>query len=148
MISLVVDANILVGELLRQRGRNLILSSDLMLYATERVISETRYELSRRVSAIANQGKIAETESLLLLELTQNIIETKIEIVSADLYINLEAEARERIPRDPDDWPTVALAMALKTAIWTQDRDFLGCGCPTWTTETLVKHLRRYSNLT
>ncbi|WP_367997203.1 PIN domain-containing protein [Planktothrix pseudagardhii] len=25
--------------------------------------------------------------------------------------------------------------------MWTLDCDFLGCGCPTWTTETLLTQL-------
>ncbi len=51
------------------------------------------------------------------------------------------------MPRDPDDAPTVALALALggdegECGIWTNDGDFLGCGLPTWTTDTLIAHLR------
>jgi predicted nucleic acid-binding protein len=53
----------------------------------------------------------------------------------------LEAIARRRIPRDPNDWPTVALAIALNAGILTNDCDFLGCGCPTWTVETLRAEL-------
>ena len=53
------------------------------------------------------------------------------------LYAALEDEARRRILRDPDDWHTVALALRLGAAIWTQDGDFLGCGVPTWTTDIL-----------
>jgi hypothetical protein len=49
--------------------------------------------------------------------------------------------SRPRIPRDPDDWPTVALALAVDAGIWTRDADFLGCGLPTWITETLLAHL-------
>ena len=36
-----------------------------------------------------------------------------------------------------DDWHTVALALMLNADIWTQDKDFLGCGVATWITETL-----------
>ncbi len=144
MMNLIVDTNVLVGELLRERGRELILNSNLRLYATERVIDETRYELERRLNAIANQNKISETEKMFLLELTIATVETKIVVVPEALYVHLEAEARERIPADTDDWPTVALAMKLQIAIWTQDHDFLGCGCPTWTTQSLISHLRRY----
>ncbi|MGI8915588.1 MAG: PIN domain-containing protein, partial [Chloroflexota bacterium] len=50
-------------------------------------------------------------------------------------------KARARIPRDPDDWPTVAAALALGADIWTRDADFLGCGCATWVTETLIAEL-------
>ena len=81
---------------------------------------------------------------MFLLELTIATVERKIVVVPQALYAHLEAEAKERIPADPDDWPTVALAMKLQMAIWTQDNDFLGCGCPTWTTQSLISHLRRY----
>ncbi len=37
--------------------------------------------------------------------------------------------------------PTVALALALDCGIWTNDRDFFGCGLPVWVTETLRAHL-------
>ena len=56
-------------------------------------------------------------------------------------YKHLEIQAKNRIPRDLDDWETVAVALFLKAGIWTQDCDFLGCGCPTWTTETLTTFL-------
>ena len=36
---------------------------------------------------------------------------------------------------------TVALALVLKAGIWTSEQDFLGCGLPTWTTETLISYL-------
>lgn len=60
------------------------------------------------------------------------------EIVFQDIYGLLETVARRRIPRDPNDWPTVALALALNAHIWTYNGDFLGCGVATWTTETLL----------
>jgi hypothetical protein len=54
------------------------------------------------------------------------------------LYAPLEREARRRIPDDPDDWHTVAVAMATKTAIWTLDqKHFFGCGMTVWNTKVL-----------
>lgn len=47
---LVVDANILIGELLRQRGQELIEDSRLILYISERVFSEANYELNKRIN--------------------------------------------------------------------------------------------------
>ena len=41
----------------------------------------------------------------------------------------------------PNDWAPVALAMVLDAGILTGDHDFLGCGCPTWTVETLRAQL-------
>jgi predicted nucleic acid-binding protein len=53
-----------------------------------------------------------------------------------------EQEARVRIPRDPHDWPLIAAALALDLPIWTEDRDFFGCGVATWVTNTVEIYLR------
>lgn len=145
MMMLVIDANILVGELLRERGRELIKHADLTLYVTQQVLDETRYEIRRRLTARVSQGRLTEADGLVLLELAMHLIETKITLVAESSYSHLETEARNRIPRDPNDWHTVALALEMNAAIWTQDCDFLGCGCPTWTTETLLIQLRTAS---
>jgi predicted nucleic acid-binding protein len=92
--------------------------------------------------AMRNQGKLTEQTERELFELVNRLIENYIEIVEPSSDNSLETEARKRIPRDTDDWPTVAVALVLPAAIWTQDYDFLGCGCPTWTTETLLLQLR------
>lgn len=55
----------------------------------------------------------------------------KVSIIPHDIYSPYETVAKNRIPRDPNDWFTVALALALEAAIWTCDRDFLGCGVAT-----------------
>lgn len=141
-MKLVVDANILVGELLRQRGKELIQHPGLTLYIAEPTLGETRYELRRRVTAIANQRGATEEVRERLLESAMHLIETEIILVQESNYTHWETEARNRIPRDPNDWPIVALALEMDAAIWTGDCDFLGCGCPTWTTQTLLIHLR------
>jgi PIN domain len=71
--------------------------------------------------------------------------ERVIEIIPRHLYEHMEAVARRRVPRDPHDWPPVALALVLDAGILTGDHDFLGCGCPTWTAETLRGELGRSS---
>lgn len=140
-MNLVVDANVLVGELLRTRGRELLRIPEFRLFAAEKVLDETRYELQRRVILMKKQGRIGEITEGELQSLATGIINNYITLVAPSLYNSLETEARKRIPRDPDDWHTVALALALPAAIWTQDNDFFGCGCPTWTTETLLLQL-------
>jgi predicted nucleic acid-binding protein len=70
------------------------------------------------------------------------IINTQITLMPTSFYVPLETEARKRIPRDPNDWEIVALALVLPAAIWTEDYDFFGCGCPTWTAETLMLQLQ------
>lgn len=52
-------------------------------------------------------------------------------------------ESLERIRgRDPDDWPSVAAALALACPIWTEDRDFFGSGVATWTSDLVEIYLR------
>ncbi|MDQ6775880.1 MAG: PIN domain-containing protein [Actinomycetota bacterium] len=65
-----------------------------------------------------------------------------IDVVPRANYQRLRDTALRRVPRDERDWPTVALAISLNVAILTADNDFLGCGCPTWTVETLIAELR------
>jgi predicted nucleic acid-binding protein len=73
-----------------------------------------------------------------LEQAVSSLVETRaIEVVPREIYESLEDAAVGRVPRDRRDWPTVALAMVLDTGILTGDNDFLGCGCPTWTVETL-----------
>lgn len=141
-MMLIVDTNILVGELLRQRGRQLMRNPALTLYVTERILDETQYELRQRVTSMVSRGGLSEAIGQGILEEAMSIIETDLMLVAQSNYSHLETTARNRIPRDPDDWYTVALALVMNAAIWTSDCDFLGCGCPTWTTETLLIQLR------
>lgn len=69
------------------------------------------------------------------------LAESRVAVVPHEIYASHETVARSRIPRDPNDWFTVATALTLKAAIWTLDNDFLGCGIATWTTDTLLTHL-------
>ena len=63
-------------------------------------------------------------------------------VVGHDLYGDFEAEARKRLgSRDPDDWPSLAAALALGCAIWTEDTGFFGCGVATWTSSSVDSFL-------
>ena len=145
MMTLIIDANILIAELLRQRGRELLRNPQLIIYASERVVDETNYEIKKRISRMITTGKLSKEAGADLTQAASQPLETRIISVPQIEYGYLEIEAKERIPRDPDDWHTVALAIHLDAAIWTQDNDFLGCGCPCWTTDTLISHLKRIS---
>lgn len=141
-MKLIVDANILVAELLRRRGRALMRDPRLSLRITEKVLDEAHYELRKRVAVIVSQRQPLEVTGEEWLALSDQLIADNFQVFAESEYANLELEARRRIPRDPDDWHTVALALHTEAAIWTQDYDFLGCGCPTWTTETLLLQLQ------
>jgi predicted nucleic acid-binding protein len=141
MMRLAVDANVLVGELLRARGRALVADERLRLFIAEYAWEEAQHELGRRVAAIEARGILTAEQAALLLSEAIAATEGRIVQIVEPLYADRADEARWRIPRDPDDWHTVALALAYDAAIWTYDADFLGCGIATWTTETLLAHL-------
>jgi len=66
-----------------------------------------------------------------------------IEWKAASEYEHRRGEAEERIAaRDPDDWPTVALALHLRLPIWSQDKDFEHAGIRVFTTGKLLDALR------
>jgi predicted nucleic acid-binding protein len=58
-------------------------------------------------------------------------------------YERQRDEAERRIAaRDPDDWPTVALALALGLPVWSQDQDLTDAGLEVFTTGELLDALR------
>jgi predicted nucleic acid-binding protein len=138
MIVVVVDASVLVAELLRRRGRELFAHPDLRCLVAEDQWAETQHELQKRLVAIVVQGRLTSEQAHLLHDAVTALIDDQvIEVIARTFYQHNEAIARRRVPRDPNDWAPVALALALGTGILTADHDFLGCGCPTWTVETL-----------
>ena len=140
-MRLVVDTNILVAELIRVRGRKLIVRPELELYMAEKAWDETIYELNKRIEKMAQRKIFSQEVGQKLLTDAVALAEAKVSIVPHEVYAAYETIARNRIPRDPNDWFTVALALTLEAAIWTSDNDFLGCGVATWTTDTLLTHL-------
>jgi predicted nucleic acid-binding protein len=147
-VIVVADASVLVGELLRKRGRELLLRPDLRVLVAEQQWDEAQHELSRRLSILESRRGLVAEQREVLEQAVNGLIETRaIEVVSRDTYASVEQAATERVPRDQRDWPTVALAMVLDAGILTGDNDFLGCGCPTWTVETLRRELERQAGL-
>jgi predicted nucleic acid-binding protein len=143
-VIIVADASVLVGELLRRRGRELLMRPDLRVLVAEQQWDEAQHELSRRLGILESRFGLTAEQREALERAVSDLIETRaIEVVPNDTYVSLEQIAIERVPRDQRDWPTVALALALDAGILTGDNDFLGCGCPTWTVETLSRELER-----
>ncbi len=72
-----------------------------------------------------------------------NALRRVIQVMPAALFAHLEPEARERLQgRDQDDWPYLALALVFDCPLWTEDRDFFGCGIPLWTTDRVEIYLQ------
>jgi predicted nucleic acid-binding protein len=140
-MMLIIDANVLVSELLRKRGQLLIKSPRLNLHMTECVLSEAQHEMRKRLDVLIDRGRVNAAIAQEIWETANVIFSDQITLIPKSFYAHLESEARRRIPRDPNDWETVALSLHLNVDIWTQDYDFFGCGCATWTTETLMLSL-------
>ena len=134
------DASTLFGELPRRRSRRIFDHPELDFVVAEHAWRETLHELPRRLAARERHGR-SDVGAERALQDCLNLAATHIRVGAESEYGELEKAAKRRVPRDENDWPTVALAMLLGAGIWTADADFLGCGVPTWTTETLLLHI-------
>lgn len=142
-MRLVVDTNVLVGDLLRAAGRERLADDRIEVFLPEQMWAEAQVELPRRVAAFARRHKLSDSSGAELIASLLEAIEAEVAVVDEPVYAAYEDEARARSVRDVDDWPLVACALALDAAIWTHDGDLLGTGVPTWTTQTLQGWLDR-----
>ena len=143
MIVVVVDASVLVAELLRERGRALLRHPDLHVLVAEDQWEEAHHELAKRLDALASRGLGASRRHDLEALIQALLDDDAITVVLRTHYEHARDTALQRVPRDERDWPTVAAAILTDAAILTADNDFLGCGRPTWTVETLTAELAR-----
>jgi predicted nucleic acid-binding protein len=130
--ALVLDANILIRAVLGTRVRRIVASyaQSTVLYIPETAYSEAEEHLAELVVKRGGDPGIALRSLRSMAALGT--------MVSLDVYMDYEAEARRRLAsRDPDDWPILAAAMALRCPIWTEDTDFFGCGVATWTSASI-----------
>lgn len=142
-MRLVVDTSVLVGELLRVRGRERLGDDRLDLFLPERMWHETQVELPRRIGTFVRRRGLDERVGGDLISACLQAVETNVVVIDEAVYAALEDEARARSLRDPRDWPVVATALVLSASVWTNDNDFLGSGVATWTTDTLQGWLDR-----
>ena len=139
-LRLVVDASTLVAEGFRVRGRALLGHPSLHLVIAPETLDEAEHELRKRADYfIARRVMTASAAARALGDALTAV--RAVAVVPAAVYADALEEARRRIPRDPRDAPTVALALTLERGILTGDYDFFGCGVPVWTVETLRLHL-------
>jgi predicted nucleic acid-binding protein len=128
-VTIVLDANILVRAVLGTVIGPMIKKYLSVLFAIPDVMAiEARHHTTR----LLQQRAVTLQPSLTLLDHLLQIVT----VVGYDDYGVNEAEARQRLDRrDPNDWPAGALALTLKCPIWTEDKDFFGCGIAIWTTD-------------
>lgn len=134
--ALVLDANILLRGVLGTRVRALIerYADKLPLITAQSCVEDARKYLPELCAR--RHWPIAPT-----LELLDALL-TGIQVVEDALLAEFETRARDRLTaRDPDDWPALALALAVNAPVWTEDTDFFGTGVPTWTTRNVEIYL-------
>lgn len=135
--ALVVDANILVRAVLGKRVREVI---ETYTEAVSFFVPESAYaEAEEHLAALVIKRAGDPEKALALLRSLGRLIE----LIGSEVYREFEDEARERLAhRDPEDWPVLASALALRCPIWTEDTDFFGCGVATWTSDRVRMYLR------
>jgi predicted nucleic acid-binding protein len=129
--TIVLDANVLMRAVLGRRVDRLLQRFALQVtFLAPEVAFDDVHEhlakvLTQRGEPRALQPALEKLERLRLA----------VRVVDPSEYEVMKPAALTRIsPRDPDDWPILACALALKCPIWTEDRDFFGTGVATWTT--------------
>ena len=133
--GLVLDANVIVDAVLGTRvGGILDLFNEVRFCAPDVCLNDAR----RRVREITSKRRIDEKVAFYFLDK----IEALLDVIEEKTYSPWEEKARARIQyRDRDDWPVIATALALDLPIWTEDRDFFGCGVALWITRTVEIYL-------
>lgn len=140
---LVVDANIILRALLGNRTRDILqtYSRDVRFVAPDYAVGEALLHLPRVIGGLARTHRLEPAILETVLEM--------IEIVPAEVYRPFEALARQQVhDRDSNDWPIIATAIAFDSPIWTEDKDFFGCGVATWNTRRIEIFLSRITGQT
>lgn len=146
-MRLVVDTSVFMGEVLRSKTKDLMRDRTITLVACQAASERARHEIPKRFAYMVDHRNMSRETANELLEETNKVLR-KVRMVPEAWYQDRLEEARERVPRNPDNAPIVALALAIggdyeRAGIWTMNADFLGCGVPVWTTETLQTLLDR-----
>jgi predicted nucleic acid-binding protein len=93
-------------------------------------------EIARHLPRLAAKRGLDEAQLLAALQVMP------IQWKPATGYEDQRTEAEKRIAeRDPDDWPTVALALTLDLPVWSQDKDLTVTGLEVFTTGDLLDAL-------
>jgi predicted nucleic acid-binding protein len=135
---IVLDANILIRAVLGRRVRQLLeqyASSQIRFCAPDVAYADAAKYLPL---LLQKRGK-----PYAGVEATLQYLHSLVEPIDREIYGVFEEEARERLRgRDEDDWPVLAIALALACPIWTEDADFFGTGVAAWTSNRIEIFLK------
>jgi hypothetical protein len=95
-MRLAVDTSVLVGELLRGRGREGLGDDRLELFVPEQMWVEAQVELPRRIGAFVRRRGIDPAVGDELSRLCLDAVEANVVVLDEAVYSALEDEARAR----------------------------------------------------
>ena len=137
---LVLDANILIRAVLGTRAAECIrgAAATVGFLTVEEAFEDAATYLPEVLTRRGVEGGAIQA-ALAKLEALRRVIR----VISLEAVARLDTAARERLRgRDEADWPYLALALLFDCPLWTEDRDFFGCGIPLWTTDRVDIYLR------
>jgi predicted nucleic acid-binding protein len=133
--TLVIDANVLLRAVLGRRVSDLL--ERFALTATF-LAPETAFDEAHEHMAAVLQKRGAPSGALKMTLDKLQALRAIVRPMEGAEYEPMREAALARIgPRDPDDWPVLACALAVGCPIWTEDRDFFGTGVAIWTSASV-----------
>ena len=132
---LVLDANILISVVVGNKTHKIIskYEGEYNFLMAEEAFSDAKQYVPKIISKRGGDNLDIETATA-KLELLEKFIQT----VPVSDFADFENVARKIMKtRDEDDWLYLALALHFDCPIWTEDKDFFGCGVAIWTTNRI-----------
>jgi predicted nucleic acid-binding protein len=132
-LRLAADANVLLSAVIGGRAKLVLTHATV----EEILTTESVYAEVEEYASILGRKKKYSPETLMLA-----VASLPVSIVKSEVYATSVRQARKRIgKRDPDDVELLALALHFKIPLWSNDRDFEGCGVEQRTTAELLRDL-------
>ena len=126
------DSNVILSAVSGKAALRIFTRSTLDVITTESVLEEVREYIPHMAELYGLAPQVQESQ-LRLLAIREYPLED---------YKRYVSEAERRIgDRDPDDVNLLALSLATKTPVWSNDNDFKNCGVDWYTTARLSKIL-------
>jgi predicted nucleic acid-binding protein len=126
------DSNVILSAVIGKAALRVFTQSTRDVVITEGVLEEVREYIPYMAELYGLAPEVLESQ-LRLLAIHEYPLKE---------YKRYVAEAERRIgDRDPDDIGLLALSLATKTPIWSDDNDFKNCGVEWYTTARLLKIL-------
>ncbi len=128
------DSNVILSAIIGMAALRVFTENSIHVVTVKNVLDEVQEYLPVLASRYRMAPEVLEGQLQML----------GIKSYSRSKYRSVIDEAERRIGgRDADDVELLALALALKIPVWSNDNDFENCGVPWYTTAELLKWLTR-----